>query len=71
MRAEIMAGCFQDLINNGFSAKAAAAHSLSLEYTANILLLKLGIEEPSYEQFSEVVACLSAVMQKGKELPYA
>lgn len=71
MRADIMTVCFQDLINNGFSAKAAAAHSISLEYMTNILFLKLGIENPSEEHFSEVIACLSAVMQKGKELPFA
>jgi len=67
MRAEIVKGCFKDLINNGYSYNDAAQMTITLELVAETLFLKLGIENPSDEHSSEVIACLSAVMQKGKE----
>ena len=65
-RAEIVTGCFSDLMENGYSIKAATELSIILQLVEN-LFLKLGIDDPSDEHFSEVIACLSAVMQKGSE----
>jgi len=65
-RAEIVTGCFSDLMENGYSFKAATELSIILQLVEN-LFLKLGIDDPSDEHFSEVIACLSAVMQRGKE----
>jgi hypothetical protein len=66
-RIEIAVSCFQDLCNQGYSFKAATEMALSIQLIAECLFLKLGIENPSDEQFSEAVACLSATMQKGAE----
>ena len=65
-RTEIVTGCFSDLMENGYSFKAATELSIILQLVEN-LFLKLGIDDPSDEHFSEVIACLSAVMQRGKE----
>ena len=67
MRVDIVKGCFQDLLKNGYSYNDAAQMTINLELVAETLFLKLGIEHPSDEHFSEVITCLSAVMQRGKE----
>jgi len=66
-RAEIVTGCFSDLMENGYSFKAATELSIILQLVTETLFFKLGIDDPSDEHFSEVIACLSAVMQRGKE----
>ena len=67
-RTIVVTGCFDDLMQNGYSFKMATELAIIMQWTAEILFSKIGIEDPSDEHFSEVVACLSAMLQKGKEL---
>jgi len=62
-RTEIAVACFQDFINQGFSFKVATEKSILIQMTTEVLFLKLGIEEPTDNQFGEVVACLAAIIQ--------
>ena len=66
-RTDIITGCFDDLMQNGYSFKMATELAIMMQWTAEILFVKLGIDDPSDDHFSEVIACLSAVLQKGKE----
>ena len=66
-RTEVVTGCFEDLTQNGYSFKMATELAIIMQWTAEILFSKIGIEDPSDEHFSEVIACLSATLQKGKE----
>jgi len=66
-RSEIAVICFQDFIDAGYSFDNATEKSIFIQMTTEVLFRRLKIENPTNDQFGEVVWCLTAIIQSEKK----